>query len=159
MAYTLEHMQHELDLARTMHELLKKEQDALLRSDIATLGDVMTGKTQLVASMKAHAEIRLAAVTASGHTPDAVGQEGYLAKLYTGNPNMGSALGAAWRELQSVMAASTELNRVNGMLISQLLVRNQQAINALRTPGSDANVYGPDGQSRRQSVSRGLAVG
>ena len=52
-----------------------------------------------------------------------------------------------------------EINRVNGLLISSHIARNQSALNVLRVQTGSGNFYGPDGQATARGVGRGLVVG
>jgi len=52
-----------------------------------------------------------------------------------------------WQEIVSLAKQSKRLNNINGELIQMKLRHNQQSLTALTRAVSQANVYGPDGQT------------
>jgi flagella synthesis protein FlgN len=63
-----------------------------------------------------------------------------------------------WQALLTVAASGKELNRTNGLLIHQHLLRTQSGLQALRGGGQPA-VYGRDGQQSVRTSGRSFAAG
>ena len=64
-----------------------------------------------------------------------------------------------WRALLAMTTEAKELNRINGMLISRHLLRNQTELNILQGKPQHSGFYGPDGQSTGKGIGRGLGIG
>ncbi|ADL55067.1 flagella synthesis protein FlgN [Gallionella capsiferriformans] len=63
-----------------------------------------------------------------------------------------------WQEICTLAAQAGQLNNVNGELIQMKLRHNQQSLTALTRAVSQANLYGPDGQTNF-SAGTGRSLG
>ena len=63
-----------------------------------------------------------------------------------------------WQEICTLTEQARQLNNVNGELIQMKLRHNQQSLTALTRAVSQANLYGPDGQTNF-SAGTGRSLG
>jgi flagella synthesis protein FlgN len=143
----------ETRLARALLDLLKSEQEKLIAADIDGLNAVTEEKTSLVVQLSQLATARHSLLGAAGFEAAEAGMQAWLDQA--GMPQAAQT----WKELLNLADAAKEANRINGMLITKHLARNQAAINTLKGTNSDQSVYGPNGQSGATSIGRGLAIG
>lgn len=143
----------ETRLARALLDLLKTEQDKLIAADIDGLNAVTEEKTSLVVQLSQLATARHGMLGAAGFDANEGGMQVWLNQA--GSPDAHQS----WKELLSLAEAAKEANRVNGMLITKHLARNQAAINTIKGAGTGQAFYGPNGQSDVSSTGRGLAIG
>jgi flagella synthesis protein FlgN len=139
--------------ARSLLQLLQQEQDQLIAARIDGLVDLTEEKAKIVARMSELAQARHTALANAGYEPKETGMKVWLEK------NASKAVKAAWAELLSLARHAKEMNRTNGLLISQHLVRNQVALSVLQGGSQAGGFYGPDGQTKKHSSFRGLAIG
>ena len=66
---------------------------------------------------------------------------------------------ASWSELLELIKAAKEFNRVNGLLISKHMIRNQNTLQVLQGPKQGGSLYGPNGQSTLTTPTRSLVIG
>ncbi|MES2934957.1 MAG: flagellar protein FlgN, partial [Pseudomonadota bacterium] len=93
------------------------------------------------------------ALEKAGFAPQDASMQSWLS-----NPSQTAAI-KGWNELLAQVAAAKELNRINGLLISKHMARNQTALNVLHTAPQSGNFYGPNGQSTITTSTRSLVVG
>jgi flagella synthesis protein FlgN len=139
--------------ARSLLQLLQQEQDQLVAAKIDGLVNLTEEKAKIVARMSELAAARHNALAKAGYEAKETGMKAWLEK------NATSAINKAWGELLSLARRAKEMNRTNGLLISQHLVRNQVALSVLQGGSQAGGFYGPDGQTKKQSTLRGLAIG
>ncbi len=141
----------ELVFARELLECLQQEQSHLIQADIDALALCAQRKNTLVGQLAALAHGRTQALPAAGHAATDAGMLAWLAV-------QPQAVRDEWQALMTVAASGKELNRTNGLLIHQHLLRNQSGLQALRGGGQPA-VYGRDGQQSVRSSGRSFAAG
>lgn len=135
-------------------DLLEREQQLLVEADVDALPALTQDKAQLIARIAELANARYEALGAAGFSEDEHGM-----KAWTGTPAAPAAALASWNALLDVARKAKELNRLNGMLISRHMARNQATLNILHGHRQGTSLYGPDGQQASQSGKRGLVVG
>ncbi len=142
-------------LIASLIELMKQEQQFLVKADTDGLDQITPQKAELVQQAAQLASARHKSLGAAGVAATEAGMEAWLAK--SGD----DAARAAWVALLDLAREAKELNRVNGMLVNKQMTNTQMVINAMRTPagGSDAGVYGPSGQAGAGGPSRRFVVG
>jgi flagella synthesis protein FlgN len=146
-------LQEETRTARSLLELLKKEQEQLIAADIDAISALTEEKSKLVAQLSELATRRYNALASAGYDAQESGMQAWLKN----QPNPG--ISQSWKELIGFAQAAKEANRVNGLLIGKHLTRNQQALNVLKGGAQGQTFYGPNGQSSVKTTVRGLAIG
>ena len=139
--------------ARTLLQLLKQEQDLLVAAKTDGLTAVTEEKAKIVARMSELATLRHQALAASGFESTETGMNAWLEQAAS------NTIRSSWTELLALALSAKEMNRVTGMLITQHVVRNQVALNALKAAPQGGNFYGPDGQAKIHTSMRGLVIG
>ena len=138
---------------RSLLDLLQQEQSTLIEAAIDGLADLTQAKAALVSELGVLAKSRHAALGATGFSANESGMRDWLAKQRSGNSE------AEWNALLTMTTEAKELNRINGMLISRHLLRNQTELNILQGKPQSGGFYGPDGQSTAKGIGRGLGIG
>lgn len=127
---------------RSLVDVLEREQACLSAGDADGCAALLEEKARLVAALAGLAAERHGRLAALGFSADEKGMTDWLRSASLPDS-------AAWAELMTFTTAAHECNRVNGLLLSQLAVRNRQALDALgqRAAGAGAGLYGPGGQA------------
>ncbi|MDB5916833.1 MAG: hypothetical protein JWR40_1067 [Massilia sp.] len=148
-------LRDEQRLITSLVELMKQEQQFLVKADSDGLETITAQKSALVQQMSALSSQRHLALGAAGFAAGEAGMEPWLAACRDDDA------AALWRDLLERTRAAKELNRVNGMLINKQMTHTQVVLNAMRTPagGNDPGVYGPSGQAAAGGPSRRFVVG
>jgi flagella synthesis protein FlgN len=123
-------------------ELLKKEQSALVESDVSSLNEYIQSKGQLVSKMSELERKRNTCLVELGYKADVEGMRAYL--QHAGS--VGS-LASYWEKLLQISQQAKEDNRTNGTLINRRLSINQATLNVLQQNNPAGSMYGPNGQS------------
>lgn len=148
-------LRDEQQLITTLLDLLKQEQQCLVRADSDSLTSLTPLKSSLVAQMNQLAGSRHAALGAAGFAAGETGMQPWLDQAH-------DAAGASlWQDLLALTREAKEINRVNGMLITKQLAHTQVMINAMRQPaaGAENAFYGPKGHATGSGPSRRFVVG
>ena len=148
----------EQQAARTLIDLLQQEQALLISADIEGLTMVTERKGPVIAQMSELATMRHRLLAAAGHAASEAGMQAWIDSRTTGKLAQSAAV-SAWTSLLAMARQAQEINRVNGVLISSHMARNQSALNVLRVQTGGGNFYGPDGQTSARGMGRGLVVG
>lgn len=143
----------EITLINHLNEILKDEQSALVNNDIDAVENLLDQKAKLIQNLGLSAQLRYQQLTSYGFEGNEVGMVAWLTKQV--------AKRAEWSVLQHALSVSKELNRVNAMLVSKFLNRNQQSLALLQTGGNQAhtNIYGPNGHAMSQRLTSGSIFG
>lgn len=137
------------DFCRT----LQAEQEALLRSDVATVLNLSKVKSGQVERLAALAAVRATFLDAQELTPDRRGMTQWLAA----EPGaVRDELAKQWQDLLEAAAQARALNQSNGALIDIRLRHNQAALAALHTAAQRHTLYRPDGQADLGATTREL---
>ena len=135
-------------------ELMKTEQQLLIRADADGLSTLTPNKLQLAQRAATLSRVRHKALAAAGFPAGEAGMAPWLA--IGGN----AAHRAEWDRLLELTHEAKELNRVNGMLVNRQLGQAQAALGELRGPNAGAaGVYGKGGQTLSAGPSRRFAIG
>jgi flagellar biosynthesis protein FlgN len=135
-------------------ELLKKEQAQLVNAEIDELARLTDEKAKVVARLSDLAKLRHDALVAAGFPGKEAGMKAWLDKT----PGL-DLVHVSWSELLELIKAAKEFNRVNGLLISKHMIRNQNALQVLQGSKQGGNLYGPNGQSTLTAPTRSLIIG
>jgi flagella synthesis protein FlgN len=149
-------LRDEKQLISTLLDLLKQEQQILVRADSDGLNTVTPLKSSLITQLAQLAGERHAALGAAGFVPREEGMETWL------DASQDADASSLWQDVLALTREAKEMNRVNGMLISKHLAHNQTILNAMRQPaarGPDNAFYGPTGQATGPGPSRRYVVG
>lgn len=60
---------------------------------------------------------------------------------------------AQWEHLLTLLSMAKEVNRINGVVITERLGENQQALQMLMSAGDRLSLYGPNGQTQIGGVA------
>jgi len=135
-------------------ELLKREQTELVAAKIDGLIDLSEKKSSAVSQMMQLANTRHRKLASAGFASSEKGMQDWM-KSSAAKPDVKKL----WAELIAYARSAKELNRINGILITKHMMRNQTALNVLNVNVPGGNFYGPDGQSTGKTVSRNLVIG
>ncbi|MFZ6658171.1 flagella synthesis protein FlgN [Undibacterium sp. TJN19] len=135
-------IQEEVNTMSSLAELLKKEQSALVESDVSLLNEYIQSKGQLVSKMSELERKRNTCLVELGYKADIEGMRAYLE--HAGNV---STLAGYWEKLLQISQQAKEVNRTNGTLINRRLSINQATLNVLQQNNPAGSMYGPNGQS------------
>jgi len=140
----------ELEVLSELVTVLQEEQSQLVGTSIDMLEQIVPKKVTLVSKMEQLAMSRYTELGKAGFQPDETGMKTWLDSIK-------DAPGAIiieneWNDLLSITHKAKELNRINGLLISSHMQRNQQALNILHAHASNST-YGPDGQPKHHRVN------
>ena len=140
----------EQQTARTLIDLLQQAQALLISADIEGLTMVTERKGPVIAQMLELATNRHRLLAAAGHAASEVGMQTWIDARAAGKLAQSAAV-SAWTALLATARQAQEINRINGVLISSHMARNQGALNVLRIQTS--------GQASGRGMGRGLVVG
>jgi flagella synthesis protein FlgN len=135
-------------------EVLRREQTRLIDADVEGLAKLTEEKSRAAAAMSELAKRRHRMLAAAGFEATESGMQSWVE-----SPAAGAADRESWKALLELAHSAKELNRVNGLLISQHIGRNQSALNVLHGAHGGNSFYGPNGQSTTKIGSRRLVVG
>ena len=147
----------ELDAARQLLNLLKREQTQLVEANIEGLSALVEQKSALINRMSELAGARLNALAQAGFTAEEVSMQKWLDSQKS-KPDSQATASKTWDELVTLIRSAKEMNRTNGLLIGTHMSRNQTTLQVLQG-NQGSQVYGPDGQTSVQASRRSLIVG
>jgi flagella synthesis protein FlgN len=155
-ASPLNSLREEEHIMSTLLDVLRQEQQLLVKAEIESLQAVTTRKTALVTQMTLLSAQRHRALGKAGFPAQESGMDAWIAA--SGEARDESA--ALWQALLAHTREAKELNRINGMLINKQMGHTQGALQALRPQGAaQNNFYGPGGMSTTLPRSRGFLAG
>ena len=128
-------------LVTSFVELLQQEQRLLLENSIEQLAPVTENKSALALRLNAQVELRQQELEKFIPGADSV------AVLSWFEENNRECV-ALWQEIRALAEQAKELNRINGELIQMKLRHTQQSLTVLTRAVSQANLYGPTGQTQ-----------
>lgn len=140
-------LNQEIEAAQALIQILQEEQNQLLQTSVDALEALVTQKAALVSQLTQYTKSRHESLTQSGFEPNLAGMNAWIENSKEQAESI--KIEESWRELVSLTHTAKELNRLNGMLISSHMVRNQQALSILHGNKPNAGMYGPDGQPSR----------
>lgn len=142
-------LNQEIGAARKLVDILQEEQNHLLSANIDRLEPLVAQKAALVVELSSYTRERHEYLKQAGRETTQAGMQSWLEN------EAGTAQAAqTWQELVTLSRSAKELNRLNGLLISSHLSRNQQALLILRGNSQpEAGSYGPDGHPSRVSAT------
>lgn len=142
----------ELTAAHRLLALIQEEQAHLIEPDTEQLAVVTEQKNTALKALAELGSARNSLLTSMGVavTPESVPL--WLA-------TQGDDARKNWSALMAVAAEAKEVNRTNGLLISQKIAQNQGALNILTGGSAPNNFYGPNGQSTGGGITRGFTAG
>jgi flagella synthesis protein FlgN len=149
-----ENFSDEREAVHSLLELLRREQTHLIDADVDQLATLTAEKSRVAIRMSELAKERHRKLATAGFEASESGMQAWV-----DSPEATSAVRQSWKELLELGRSAKELNRVNGLLISQHLGRNQAALNVLQRNAHGGNFYGPNGQSTTRIGSRRHVVG
>lgn len=149
-----ESLNEERAAIHSLLELLRQEQTHLIDADVEGLSKLTEEKSRIATQMSELAKRRHGMLAAAGFDATESGMQAWV-----DNPAATTTDRDSWKELLELAQSAKELNRVNGLLISQHMGRNQSALNVLQGNSQGGSFYGPNGQSTTKIGSRRLVVG
>lgn len=145
-------LQQEQSVLDGFIELLRNEQQALIKADVEALSALSDAKIKQSEQLNALAQQRAKMLAEAGYGADAAGVNGWLA-------TQPKAVSAAWGNLMDSAKTARHLNETNGKLIHTHLQHNQMALTTLLGAAGVASVYGADGQARTTSGTTQRSIG
>lgn len=142
----------ELSAAQALLATLRQEQACLIAGDAAQIAALLNTKALQVATLSKLAAGRHQALATLGFASNEAGMQDWLAQA-------AGAMPAQWQALTEVVRDASEVNRVNGLLLTQQLVRNRQHLQVLGVKGAGQPFYGPNGQVGQSAVKRAPVQG
>ncbi len=134
-----DHLDAETSALRALLDVLQQEQVVLAAGDVDEHAGLLEHKASRVAELSQLANDRHRALGRQGFPASEAGMLHWLAL----SPD---CTRAEWDVLMSLAREAHEANRINGLLLGQLQVRNRQALAALGL-GSSSGLYGASGQA------------
>ena len=141
-------IQNEIDAMATLVEVLKQEQAALTQAPTLALMDeinVVTQKKNLrISAISQLSQFRQNELSRLGFSPVESNSPAWIKDEAQKN---------SWDQLIKLTKKARELNRVNGLLITRHLMRNQSTLDVLyhsHSPSTIPTLYGSNGQSNAQ---------
>lgn len=153
-------LEREATAAGRLHELLEREQAALLGNDASLLEQVVAEKQACVAELEAGAGERAALLRAAGLPADAGGMESCIQSCTACGScdTAGDAdLATLWRKTSTLLRDCREMNQRNGGVIETNRRHAARALAILRGQSGNPGLYGPAGEARADSRSQSLA--
>jgi flagella synthesis protein FlgN len=145
-------LNREIGAARELIDTLQEEQNHLLAASIDELEPLVAQKATLVAQLTQYTRNRHECLTKAGYEANLAGMNAWIESSKDQPDTIN--IEKNWSELVSLTQSAKELNRLNGMLISSHMVRNQQALSILHGNNQpNAGMYGPDGQPSRAAAT------
>jgi flagella synthesis protein FlgN len=152
-AYLLNLAEEHSVLARLV-DLLRSEQDALVRGDADRVAELEEPKGRCIAALQAHAEARRRILLGGGQPADGEGLRLWTQQHAKTEPR----LAQRWREFVALARLADQLNQANGTLITARLRVTQQALTTLFGAAGIPGAYGADGNAVSLREGRQLAV-
>lgn len=129
----------ECSAAQGLLAVLRQEQACLIALDLEAFALLLPDKAELINKLSVLAANRHRLLTAAGFVASEAGMQQWVAQTGNGQSD--------WQQLLDIVRDAQEVNRVNGLLLSQQLVRNQTRLQALGVQPQSPALYGPDGQA------------
>ncbi len=147
-------LREEIAAMQRLNALLGEEQAALSAADAAGCERLLADKAALVSRLAALATERYRALGALGHPADEQGMQVWLGS----DDAVAAGVPPQWQALLDSAREASELNRVNGVLLRQLMARNKLAMQTLGLDAA-ADVYGPAGHAHPLTPRAARAIG
>lgn len=146
------YLDQEIETAHELIDILQEEQNHLLAPRIEELESLVAKKATLVAQLTQHTRNRHDCLKNDGYETSLAGMNAWI-ESHKDQPDS-IRIEKNWNTLVSLTYSAKELNRLNGMLISSHMARNQQALSILHGSNPpNAGMYGPDGQPSRAAAT------
>ncbi len=143
------YLKKEIEGATELLYVLQEEQNHLLSPRIDELEPLVAKKANLVAQLSQYTRDRYDLLKKSGHEATLAGMNGWIENAKSRELDT-AQLQENWNKLISLSQSAKELNRLNGLLISTHMTRNQQALAILHgSSQQNTGMYGPDGHPSR----------
>ncbi|KAF7599639.1 MAG: hypothetical protein CGU28_04955 [Candidatus Dactylopiibacterium carminicum] len=127
-------------------QLLEREQQILGQRDVEPLFAISEEKNRFARQFQQFADSRTAVLTQAGVEASREGVESLLDEADL----------PAWQTYLELAIRARNLNETNGLILTQRLAHNHQALAILMAHSDQPTVYGPDGASRTRPGSRSL---
>ena len=154
IAAYLRNLAEEQSVLARFVDLLRSEQEALLRGDADRLAALEEPKNRCIAALQAHASERRHILLAGGQSPDRDGVRFWTEKQGRTEPR----LAQRWSEFLALARVADQVNRANGALIAARLRATQQALNTIFAAAGIPGAYAADGSAVSLREGRRLAV-
>ncbi len=140
---------HDIELMQALLELLHREEIALLADNFTEIEGLANLKSDVIFKLQKSSENRLSAFSSLSQN-----QLGDSFPVWVENQT-DQALANSWADLMSLTSKAKEINTTNGLLLNQLVSRNQRLLGFFKGDNQE-NLYGPDGlnayKSARQTI-------
>lgn len=137
-------LEAELGQVSAFAEILEQERTVLSQRDVEPLFALAERKAVQARTLHQFADQRSALLAQAGLKNDRAGIEQLI----------GNAQHPAWLKYQTAAAQARDLNKQNGILITERMSGNHQALALLMSLSDAPTTYGPDGQATTRPGSR-----
>lgn len=127
-------------------QVLEREQGVLGEREVEPLFAIAEEKNRYARQLQQFADSRAAVLAQARLENNRAGVEQLL----------GDANDTAWQTYLAAVTKARDLNEANGIVLTQRLSHNHQALAILMAHSEQPTVYGPDGASRTRPGSRFL---
>lgn len=136
-------LETETNVFRAFIEILKKEESALIDGKVDEMDYLTSDKSRLIEELMHLDAKRSEYLMQQGLPFEKSIVNAWLVEQCVDQPN----LKTLWDELLSLAQTAQQLNRTNGLIISNRMQHNQRAFVALHCAAGNVSLYGPQGQT------------
>lgn len=136
---------HDTQLMQELLELLHQEEIALLADNFTEIEALANLKSDIVFKLQKSSENRLSEFSNFSQNQTNASFTEWLEK------QTDQTLSNAWANLMSLTSKAKEINSTNGLLLNQLVNRNQRSL-AFFKGDNQENLYGPNGLNAYKSA-------
>jgi flagella synthesis protein FlgN len=131
--------------------VLRREQATLRQQTVDAYAPLLPEKAQHIARLSTLAAQRHRVLATCGFAASESGMRDWLEQ------SPGSE--TDWQQLLATVRDAHEVNRVNGVLLTQLMARHQARAQALGLVAPEQTLYGPNGQAAAAAMRPARALG
>jgi len=135
----------DLQLMQELLELLHQEETALLADNFIEIEDLARLKSDVILKLQQSNVDRLSAFSNINQNQPT---DSFVSWL---NNQKDQSLANVWAELMLLTGKAKEINTTNGLLLNQLVIRNQRLLSFFKSD-SQENLYGPNGLNASKSA-------
>lgn len=142
----MKELEAEKNIFKAFIEILKKEENALLKGKIDEIDYLASDKSHLIEELIKFDDNRNSYIKMQSLNLEENSVDAWLLKLVEQNSDL-TEIKILWNELLDLARIAQQLNHSNGLMVSTLLQHNQRAFSALHCAAGNVSLYGPTGQT------------
>jgi len=129
-------IQGEKELVANLLELLKHEEQVLVKRDVDGIEKAVAAKQLIISELEKLAVERSNVLKNNGCSDDKEGFEGYLSQL---DERTSTALEQEWEQLQELLKSCQDQNQVNGHILDSSRRNTEKALSLLVGKGEEGD--------------------